>query len=119
MVQLPHTLTGVSVILPVVTETTALDETVRVLHATIDAKVDQLLIVVCDRTTPQSLARCEAVSSMFGDRAQVHRQTLPYLGGAMREAFALATASHTLMMASDLETDPRLAAPMIALGEQQ
>jgi hypothetical protein len=37
----------------------------------------------------------------------VHHQSLPFLGGAIREAFDLAHGSHVIMMASDLETNPR------------
>jgi hypothetical protein len=111
-------LTGVSVVLPVVTETTALDETARVLYEGANESITQVIIVICDRTTRESRRHCEAVADTFGSRTQIHRQEMPYLGGALRESFSLATASHTLMMASDLETDPALAAPMIALGRQ-
>ncbi len=104
---------GVSVILPVVTETASLDETARVLKERCDAEITEVLVVVCERTTPQSLDRCQALRASFGNRVRIHDQKLPYLGGAMREAFDLATASHVLMMASDLETDPRIAPALI------
>lgn len=117
-VPLPDSFTGLTVLLPVVTETDSLDETVRMLAETCDDDIRQVIIVVCDRTTPESLARCEAVRDVFGDRVSIHHQKLPYLGGAMREAFELATASHTIMMASDLETDPAIAPDMIALSKQ-
>jgi hypothetical protein len=104
---------GVSVILPVVTEMSSLDETARILKETCDGDIAEVLVVVCERTTPESLARCERLRSPFGERVRIHHQTLPYLGGAMREAFDLATASHVLMMASDLETDPAIAPALI------
>ncbi len=104
---------GVAVILPVVTETSSLDETARILKETCDGDIAEVLVVVCERTTPESLARCEDLRSFFGERVRIHHQTLPYLGGAMREAFDLATASHVLMMASDLETDPAIAPALI------
>jgi hypothetical protein len=116
--ELPDRLRGISVVLPVVTETESLDETVRVLHGSVDAWIEQVLIMVCDRTTAASRARCEAAVDVFGDRVQIHLQRTPFLGGALRDAFALASASHTVMMASDLETDPHLVAPMVALGEE-
>jgi hypothetical protein len=40
------------------------------------------------------------------DLVLIHHQNLPFLGGAIREAFDLARGSHVIMMASDLETDP-------------
>ena len=103
-----------TVILPVVTETDSLDETARLLKESCDGDIVEVLVVVCDRTTPASLARCQRLEDSFGGRVRIHRQRLPYLGGAMREAFDLATGTHVLMMASDLETDPRTAAALIA-----
>ena len=95
-------------VIPVVTETDSLDETARILKDTSDQDIAEVLVVVCDRTTTESLERCEGLRAQFGERLRIHRQRLPYLGGAIRETFDLATASHVLMMASDLETDPRI-----------
>jgi hypothetical protein len=41
------------------------------------------------------------------------QQEKPYLGGALQDAFAWATGSHVLLMASDLETPPHDARKMI------
>lgn len=109
---------GLTVVLPVVTETRSLDETVKVLHEHIDPDVQELLIVVCDRTTPASLERCHAASAHFGERVRIHHQRLPFLGGAMRETFDLAKGSHLLMMSSDLETDPATVPEMLKLGKR-
>ncbi|MBW3613755.1 MAG: glycosyltransferase [Actinobacteria bacterium] len=116
-IPLPDRFTGVSVIVPVVTETDSLDETVKILHDAADEWIEQVLIVVCGRTTPESLARCAAARGTFGQRVEIHHQSLPYLGGAIREAFALASASHTIMMSSDLETDPAIVPEMLTLAQ--
>ncbi len=110
---------GVTVILPAVTETDSLDETARALKETSDADIAEVLAVVCDRTTPESLARCQALETQFGERLRIHHQRLPFLGGAMREAFDLATASHVIMMASDLETDPAVVPAFIDVAKKQ
>jgi hypothetical protein len=109
---------GVTVLLPAVTETDSVDETARILKETSDEDIAQVLVVVCDRTTPETLARCEALESRFGDRVHIHNQHLPFLGGAMREAFDLATASHVIMMSTDLETDPKLVPRFIELAKK-
>jgi len=114
----PAEFTGASVILPVVTETDSLDETARVLRDTSDDDIAEVLVVVCDRTTPESLARCEGLRATFGDRLRIHHQQLPFLGGAMREAFGMASASHVIMMASDLETDPAAVPDLIAQAKK-
>ena len=60
------------------------------------------------------MATIEGLRARFGDLVVVHRQKLRFLGGAMREAFDLARGTHTIMMASDLETDPALVPRLIA-----
>lgn len=47
------------------------------------------------------------------DKIVVHTQKLPFLGGAVREAFDLCHGTHVIMMASDLETDPNLVQKLI------
>jgi len=115
----PEEFSGVTVILPVVTETDSLDETARILRATCDDDIAEVLVVVCERTTPESLERCKRLEEEFGDRLRIHHQRLPFLGGAMREAFDLATASHVVMMASDLETDPLIMPKFIEVARKK
>src|SRR5580692_610235 len=103
-----------TIILPVVNETYSLAETVDSIFKTSKADVRELLIVVCDKTTPESMATIDSLSARLGDLVVVHRQKLKFLGGAMREAFDLARGTHTIMMASDLETDPALVPRLIA-----
>lgn len=110
---------GVTVILPAVTETDSIDETAKILERTSDDDIEQVLVVVCDRTTPESMARCEGLREYFGDRVHIHRQRLPFLGGAIREAFELATGSHVIMMSTDLETDPELVPEFIEIAKQR
>lgn len=95
-----------SVILPLIDETVSLRKTVETILANAPADVGEFLIVVCERTTPESMAVAAALLKRRPDLVVVHRQTLPFLGGAIREAFDLARGSHVIMMASDLETDP-------------
>jgi glycosyltransferase involved in cell wall biosynthesis len=103
-----------TIILPVVNETYSLVETVDSILKTSKPDVRELLIVVCDKTTRESMATIESLSARLGDLVVVHRQKLKFLGGAMREAFDLARGTHTIMMASDLETDPALVPRLIA-----
>jgi hypothetical protein len=110
---------GLTVVLPVVTETDSFDQTVRVLREMNDDDILEILVVVCARTTPESLARCRAAAADSGGRMRIHHQELPFLGGAMREAFQLASASHVVMMASDLETDPALVRTFVELAKEK
>lgn len=108
----------VSVLLPVMDETESLKETVRILMEENSQAISEILVVVCARTAPESLAVCEALQREQSDLIKLRWQKLPYLGGAMRDCFEWATGSHVLMMASDLETDPRTVKYLIAEAEK-
>jgi glycosyltransferase involved in cell wall biosynthesis len=99
--------TAVSIILPVMNETDSLIETMETIMK--DCSVDEikeLIIVICDHTKPESLGAINIVKERWPGPLKIYRQRLPFLGGAIREAFDLAEGSHVIMMASDLETNP-------------
>lgn len=106
-----------TIILPVMNETASLEETVRIILRDVKDRINEILIVVCERTTPEAMATVDRLSKSLGSLVRVHAQKLPYLGGAIREAFDLARGSHIVMMASDLETDPNTVKTLIANAE--
>ena len=79
----------VSVILPVINETYSLTQTIDKIEA--ESDIHQFLIVICSRTTPESRAVIETLVKTHPNKINVHTQTLPFIGGAMREAFELCT----------------------------
>jgi glycosyltransferase involved in cell wall biosynthesis len=106
-----------TIVLPVMNETTSLEETVRIIVRDVMDRTKEILIVVCGRTSAESMATVDRLCKTLGGLIRVHSQTLPFLGGAMREAFDLARGSHVVMMASDLETDPHALKTLIAAAE--
>lgn len=96
----------ISFILPVLNETFSLRQTVDTVFRVAAPHVHELLIVIAARTTPESRAVIAEIGRERGAQVRVHTQTLPFLGGAMQEAFALATGDYLMLMSSDLETDP-------------
>jgi glycosyltransferase involved in cell wall biosynthesis len=108
-----------TIILPVMNETTSLAETVEVILRDVKEKIKEILIVVCKRTTPEAMAVVDRLREDLPDLVIVHEQTLPFLGGAMREAFDLARGSHVVLMSSDLETDPVHVKELIARAEKK
>lgn len=116
MIAYPQTATfeATTIILPVVNETYSLVKTVESVLESSRGDIRELLIVVCDKTTPESMETIRRLSERLGDLIVVHQQRLKFLGGAMREAFDLARGSHAIMMASDLETDPVVVPRLIA-----
>lgn len=110
---------NVTIILPVINETYSLEQTVETIAATCDeADICEYLMVVCQRTIPDSLCVCKNLRERLGEKSRIHVQQLPFIGGAMREAFDLASGSHAIMMSTDLETDPALVKEFIRLAKE-
>jgi hypothetical protein len=110
--------TSATVILPVINETAALEETVRIVVADVRDKLKEILIIVARRTTPAAMAVVSRLRAELPELVVVHEQTLDNLGGALREAFDLARGSHIVMMASDMETDPCDVKHLISIAQQ-
>ena len=83
---------SVTVILPVINETTSLQQTVEIILRDARDRIQELLIVVCQRTTPEAMAVVTRLQKDLGDLVVVHTQRLPFLGGAIREGFDRAEA---------------------------
>lgn len=109
--ELPVSLT---VILPSMDETWSLRETVQRIEETNRGDVLEYLIVLCKRTTHECRAVAEELSAIVPDRVRILEQRLPFLGGAVRDAFDVAKGSHVVMMGADLETDPATFPFMVA-----
>ena len=107
----------VSIVLPVIDETESLQRTVDTLVAENAERLGEILIVTCKKTTRGARAVCDSLSREHPGLIRVRQQQRPYLGGAMRDAFEWASGSHVVMMASDLETDPRAVCGMIARAQ--
>ena len=108
---------SLSVVLPTLGETTSLTHTIECLVRDLRDDLEQILIIVCDRTTPEAMKHAEAAIAEYPDLVSVHWQDLPYFGGAVRKAFDVSTGSHTILMASDLETKPEDAPVLVAAAK--
>jgi glycosyl transferase family 2 len=111
---LPQKFSGATVILPVLTETRSLCDTVDIILRDCRDDIDRFLIIVCRTTCPESLAAASELQREHGSLVQVHAQRRLFLGGAMQDAFELVESSHAIMMASDMETDPNQVQALIA-----
>lgn len=112
------TFESLSVVLPTLSETTSLTHTIECLVGDLRADLVQILVIVCDRTTPEAMACAEAAVEKYPDLVSIHWQDLPFFGGAVRKAFEVSTGSHTILMASDLETRPEDAPVLVAAAKE-
>jgi glycosyltransferase involved in cell wall biosynthesis len=112
-------LTSVSVLLPVINETFSLSKTVDILEAENGDVIKEYIIIVSPKKTIQaSIDICNRLKERLPKKIVVLPQKRPFLGGACMDAFDVATGSHLIMMASDLETDPHQVKEMIALARR-
>jgi hypothetical protein len=107
--------TSLTVVLPIINETRSLEETVEIISAACPPEdIREYLIVYCQRTTPESVSVARRIAARLGEKCVLYEQQMPFIGGAMREAFDLARGSHVVMMSTDLETDPAIIPVFIA-----
>jgi hypothetical protein len=109
---------SLSVILPVTNETYSLKQTVDTISSSCGDLVTEYIIVTCDKTTVESMRTIEDLRKEHKEKIRVHRQQLPFLGGAIREAIDRCKGTHIVMMASDLETDPNLVSTFAREAQQ-
>ncbi len=109
---------NVSVILPVVNETYSLRKTINIINQSSKRYIKEYLIIICKKTKNESIREIQALKEIYGDLIVIHMQQKPYLGGALREGFDLASGSHIILMASDLETDPNLVNVLISFEKE-
>lgn len=109
---------SVSIILPVINETFSLRQTVEIIETENSTNIAEYVIVICGKTTAESRAVISELEKTYHGKIVVLTQTLKFLGGAMRDAFAICKGTHIVMMASDLETDPHLVHNFIKLAKE-
>jgi glycosyltransferase involved in cell wall biosynthesis len=103
----------ISVLLPVMDEVSALQETVKTLLGKNRAYIKEIIIITSPFSTAGSLRMAEELKSEEPNTICILRQTRRYLGGALQDGIEGATGSAILLMAADLETDPNLVLPMV------
>jgi glycosyltransferase involved in cell wall biosynthesis len=106
---------SVSIILPATDETYSLQETVQQARTVLATRDLQFVIVTSPTyTTADCRATIARLQKEFGNEIEAFEQTRPRLGGALQDAFERASGEYTVLMASDLETDPAALPAMIA-----
>lgn len=107
-----------TIILPVIDETFSLQKTVDILISENTADIHEILIITAKITKKGSLGVVDQLKQKYPNIIKTHRQNLPFLGGAMREAFEMSTGEYTIIMASDLETDPHTVKDLISKAQE-
>lgn len=104
----------ISIIMPVLNETWSLKQVTDVLVEENRNEILEIIIPIHpEKTFSQSKFVIEELKVKYGQLIKVVEQDLPFIGGAIRKGFESANGKYCLMMASDLETDPKLVKEMI------
>ena len=106
-----------SVVLPVINEVRSLQQTVDILFEYTEESIREVIIVVCDKTTSESLFVCNELRKRYTGKIRIIWQVLPFLGGALREGLISATGSHVIVMFSDGESDPRTVGDLVMMAK--
>lgn len=112
---------NLSIILPAMDETYSLMQTVDTIMSTCRREdLAEVIIVVCDRSTPECVKTAQEIESKYGAQipVTVHHQKKPFVGGAVQEGIEMSKGSHVVLMSSDLETDPNLIREFIRLEKE-
>jgi len=102
----------VSILLPTIDETTSLEQTIEYLFSC-EVPLCELLLIVADRTTPETLAVCNRFQNKYPDTIRIVLQQLPQMGGAFRTGISIARGTHIILMFADLECEPQLLPSMV------
>lgn len=102
---------NVTILLPAMDETYSLEQTVDTIVSTCSRQdLAEFILLLCERTTIETRKVAESLVQKYQSIVPIyiHEQTLPFVGGAIREGIDLAKGTHVVMMSSDLETDPHV-----------
>ena len=98
-------------------ETELLRESVRQIRSQLREWPSEILIVVHPKSSAECLALCEALGREPDIRIIIQGPRSG-IGWAYREAIPYVTGTHTLILSSDLETNPADAAAMVRKAEE-
>lgn len=110
--------TGASVFMPIIDEFDSVLETVRIILDTCDRKdITEFILIVAQRGGEERVNRLNILKEKYPDvKFKIFVQSQNGVGGASREAIAVAEGSHIVSIASDLQFDPVCVSQMIERG---
>ena len=108
-----------TIILPVINEIRSLNETIEIIRLENNKYIKQILFV-CDKykTSKKSLENCQKYINKDPDIYEMIFQVSPNVGGAFKDCIDYIKCEYTIIMSSDLETDPYTVKDLINVSIQ-
>jgi len=95
------------IFLPVIDETFSLEKTINIIEKQCSKYISQYFVVLSKTKSKQSSKNIAyKLKLKFGRKIKIIYQKESFIGGAIKIAIQNIKASHFILMASDLETDP-------------
>ena len=111
---------NVSIIIAAINETVSLRKTVEIIYETCNHNdLAEIIVAVSKKSTPECLQVCHDLEREAKIPFTLLVQKRRYAGGAYQDAFEVTQGSHVIMMASDLETDPRSVSSLISAAKER
>ena len=109
----------ISVTLPATDEPVSLVQTVEMVKELLPEYILEFIIVTHPKiSTPECKQAARDLVQKYPNEVEAFEQTKPGLGGAIQEAFTKCTGDYTVLMSSDLETDPAALPEMMKKMEE-
>lgn len=103
----------ISVIVPAMNETFSLEQTVQILLDENPDDIKEIVIVISPRSTSECTITAHKMAETYPP-VRVLVQKKKFVGGAVQDGFDEVSGAYTILMSSDLETDPHTVKAMIA-----
>jgi glycosyltransferase involved in cell wall biosynthesis len=107
-----------SILVPVMNEVDSLNKTCEIIFEQNPKKEFEIIVILSPRSSEDSIGNAFLLQSRYVDNISVITQKYPGLGGAYAHGIEIASGSHLIMIASDLETDPNLVHEMLRLSNE-
>lgn len=97
---------NVSFLLPTINEKKSLIKTVKIIYKDCKNHIKEVLIIISPKTNKNTLFVIKELKKKY-KYIKVINQKLPGLGGAYKSGIKASKSKYTLIMSSDLETNPK------------
>ncbi len=108
-----------TILLPVINETESLKKTIQIIE-TQNKEEKLIFLFLCSKvlTSKDSINICKNYIKIDKFKYKIIFQNRKGLGGAFIDSFSNLSSTHTIMMASDLETDPETVMNLINISKK-
>ena len=107
---------SLSIILPFINEINSLKKTINIINKQ-NKENKEFLIIISSKKTPSKIVK-KLNKHIKKNNIKIFYQKEPFVGGAIKKGIKVSKKSHIVIMASDLETNPKNLKKMITVSKK-